>query len=63
MSRRSIVAALAALAALAAMLRRRRGARRERVTIGYEDGSSFTLEAGSPDADRLLALARPVLRP
>jgi hypothetical protein len=62
MSRRNAVAALAALAALAAVLRRRRGARRERITIGYEDGSAFTLEAGTDAADRFLALARPVLR-
>ena len=28
-----------------------------RVTIGYADGSSVTLEAGSPEHDRLAAIA------
>lgn len=27
------------------------------VTIGYEDGSSVTLDAGSPELERLLAIA------
>ncbi len=31
------------------------------MTIGYEDGSSLTLEAGTADGDRLLELARPAL--
>jgi len=55
--RRAIVLLVAAASALA-VLRRRRGAHRERVTLGYDDGSMLELEAGTPDADRLLVLAR-----
>jgi hypothetical protein len=29
----------------------------ERVTLGYADGSSVTLEPGSPERDRLLQVA------
>jgi hypothetical protein len=61
MSRRSLFVVGAAAGALAAVLLRRRDRRRDRVTVGYEDGSSVTLDAGSDDADRLLALARPAL--
>ena len=62
MSRRSALVAAAAAGSLAAvLLRRRRERRRDRVTIGYEDGSSLTLDAGGTDADRLLELARPAL--
>jgi hypothetical protein len=32
-------------------------------TIGYEDGSSVTLHAGSPELDRLLAIAAEVAAP
>jgi hypothetical protein len=35
----------------------RRGAARRGVTIGYADGSSLTLEAGSPELERLLQIA------
>ena len=31
--------------------------RRESATIGYADGSSVTLDAGSPELDRLLQIA------
>jgi hypothetical protein len=41
---------------------RRRSARRERVDLYYEDGSMVSLSNGSPDAERLLPLAREVLR-
>ncbi|MEO5576808.1 MAG: hypothetical protein ABIR67_01810 [Gaiellaceae bacterium] len=41
--------------------RRRRDARRERVQLGFDDGSSVTLEDGAPEAERLLALARRAL--
>ena len=61
MSRRRVLVVAAAVAGTAAVLVRRRGRHHERVTVGYEDGSSITLEAGSPDGDRLLALARPAL--
>ena len=62
MTRRRALVLVAALAGLAALVRRRREGRRDRVTIGYEDGSAMTLEAGTEAADRLLALARPALR-
>jgi len=52
---------LLSLAALAGLvwwlLGRRRSSGRETVTIGYADGSSVTLEAGSPLLERLLAIA------
>ncbi len=34
-----------------------------RVTIGYADGSSVTLEAGSPELDRLTAIATEAATP
>ena len=50
---------LAALAGLVwLVLRRRRSSGRETATIGYADGSSVTLEAGSPELERLLLIAR-----
>ena len=61
MSRRSVIAVGAALAALGAVVLRRRRRPHERVTVGFDDGSSVTLEAGNADADRLIALARPVV--
>jgi hypothetical protein len=60
MSRRSVLVAGAAIGAVAAVLLRRRERRRDRVVIGYEDGSSITLDSGA-EAERLLAIARPVL--
>ena len=45
-----------------AIVYRRRFARRaERVDLYYEDGSMVSLAEGSPDAARLLPLARDVL--
>jgi hypothetical protein len=41
---------------------RRRSVRRERVDLYYDDGSMISLSNGSPDAERLLPLAREVLR-
>jgi hypothetical protein len=41
---------------------RRRSFQEERVDLYYEDGSMLSLENGSPDAERLLPLAREVLR-
>ena len=50
---------LAGVAAGAAVLVRRRvGGSRERVDLYFEDGSMTSLEDGSPDAERLLGLAR-----
>ncbi len=59
--RRLVVLVALAGPALALWARRRRGETGERVTLAYEDGSTVTLSAGSPDADRLLALARPLV--
>jgi hypothetical protein len=41
---------------------RRRTVRRERVDLYYDDGSMISLSNGSPDAARLLPLAREILR-
>ena len=41
---------------------RRRSVQRERVDLYYEDGSMVSLANGSPDAERLLPLARDILR-
>ena len=41
---------------------RRRAADRERVDVYFEDGSMVSLSNGSPDAERLLPLARDLLR-
>jgi hypothetical protein len=41
---------------------RRRATPRERIDLYYEDGSMVSLANGSPDAARLLPLAREILR-
>jgi hypothetical protein len=41
---------------------RRRSARAERVDLYYEDGSMVSLSNGSPEAERLLPIAREILR-
>jgi hypothetical protein len=41
---------------------RRRGAMRERADIYYEDGSMLSLSDGSAGAERLIPLAREILR-
>ena len=41
---------------------RRRSVHRERADLYYEDGSMISLSDGSPDAERLLPLAREILR-
>ena len=41
---------------------RRQSAQRERADLYYEDGSMLSLTNGSPGAERLLPLAREVLR-
>ena len=45
-----------------ATLVRRRSSLRERVDLYYEDGSMVSLANGSPEAQRLLPLAREILR-
>lgn len=61
--RRLVALAAVAGPALALWVRHRRGAAAERVTLGYADGSALTLAAGSPGAERLLALAHPLVEP
>jgi hypothetical protein len=41
---------------------RRQAAQQERVDVYYDDGSMVSLTDGSPGADRLLPLAREILR-
>jgi hypothetical protein len=62
--RRSSAAVLGAVAGLfaGAAFLRRRAAPRERVDLYFEDGSMVSLADGSPDAARLIPLARDVLR-
>jgi len=55
MSRRSVLVALAAVAGAVALVRRRKVA--ERVDVYYGDGSMLSLERGTPQARRMLALA------
>jgi hypothetical protein len=57
------LAAVAVLAAAggAAARARRRFASTERVSLRYEDGSMLTLDSGTPEAERLLAVARDAL--
>jgi len=44
------------------LLRRRERGRDERAVVGYGDGSSLMLEAGSPELERLLEIARGTVR-
>ena len=57
---------LLVLAALAAgvwwVLSRRATVAADRATVGYDDGSSVTLEAGAPELERLLRIARGAIR-
>jgi len=41
-------------------LGRRRAGVENSATIGYADGSSVTLDVGSPELDRLLLIAKPL---
>jgi hypothetical protein len=54
---------LAVLAGVAVLLLRRRGASGEgdTVSVGFADGSSTTLEPGSPERDVILATAAEAL--
>ena len=63
MTRRLFALAGFASGALAgtAVYRRRRGGGRERLDVYFDDGSFVTFGAGSPEAARLLPLARQVL--
>jgi hypothetical protein len=56
------MAAAIAMGAAGALRARRRSARRaNRVDVYFADGSMVSLPAGSPDADRVLPLAREVI--
>jgi hypothetical protein len=61
--RRSLVAIGVALGSVGGFLflRRRRSGGSPRAVLHYEDGSSLTLEAGTPHGDRLLDAARDLL--
>ena len=48
--------------AVASFVRRGAGRRRERVDLYYDDGSMVSLQDGSPESERLLALGRDALR-
>ena len=57
-----VAAGLAAGAGAAVVVLRRRNARRDRVELYYEDGSSISLEDRAPESERMLALGREALR-
>jgi hypothetical protein len=56
-----LVGVLGGMAAGAAFVRRQ-AAQRDRVDLYYADGSMLSLTDGAPGADRLLPLAREILR-
>jgi hypothetical protein len=62
--RRSAAAILGVVggALVGAAFLRRQGAQRDRADLYYEDGSMLSLTNGSPGAERLLPLAREVIR-
>lgn len=62
--RRSAAAILGVLGGLlaGAAFIRRQGGQRERADLYFEDGSMLSLTNGSPGADRLLPLARELIR-
>ncbi len=57
-----LLALAGALLGAAGLLRRGTARRRERVDLYFEDGSMVSLGEGSPEASRLLPLAREALR-
>ncbi len=61
MRRTRALALVLGSAAGAAALRRLRAGRAARVDLYFTDGSMVSLEEGSPQADRLVPLAREVL--
>ena len=62
--RRSIAVLLGVLGGMlaGAAFLRRQAAQREHADLYFEDGSMLSLTNGSPGADRLLPLARDVIR-
>jgi hypothetical protein len=62
MRRHRVLTGLALAASLAgAVLFRRRGRRRDRVEVYFDDGSTVSLDDGSPEASTVLPLARRIL--
>jgi hypothetical protein len=62
--RRSVAAALGVVGGMlaGAAFIRRQAANRERADLYFEDGSMLSLTNGSPGADRLVPLAREIIR-
>jgi hypothetical protein len=62
--RRSAAAILGVVGGLlaGAAFIRRQGGRRERADLYFEDGSMLSLSNGSPGAERLIPLARDIIR-
>ena len=62
--RRSVAVALGVLGGMlvGAAFIRRQGANRERADLYFEDGSMLSLTNGSPGAERLVPLAREIIR-
>ena len=62
--RRSAAAALGIVGGMlaGAAFFRRQAAQRERADLYFEDGSMLSLTNGSPGAERLLPLAREIIR-
>jgi len=62
--RRSAAAVLGVVGGLlaGAAFIRRQGGRRERADLYFEDGSMLSLSNGSPGAERLIPLARDIIR-
>lgn len=62
--RRSVAAALGVVGGMlaGAALIRRQAANRERADLYFEDGSMLSLTNGSPGAERLVPLAREIIR-
>jgi hypothetical protein len=48
-------------AVIAVLVLGRRGRRRDEVELYFEDGSTVTVAAASPDGERLLPLARDII--
>jgi hypothetical protein len=64
MMRRSVAAALGIVGGMlvGAAFVRRQAANRERADLYFEDGSMLSLTNGSPGAERLVPLAREIIR-
>ena len=58
---RTVLLLLVGSVAGAVLWRRRSGPGREHVDLYFADGSMVSFAEGTPEAERLLALARPVL--